>query len=220
MLYLFSTNEKSLLEELWEYFDETYFSPDIPYLENISLGTGTLVTLKTVLIGITLGLIFASFVTIYNKRYIGGFVRKLLKEDCLDAERAKTLDELGYLSKYGIRYAIRSSGTLTRWIRCVEEDEFYAKQDAECEAFEAAHKDEAKPPKFKEREFKRDTKTMRFYIPEEKKYAADVKFEAKGANWLSFILVTVVSVVLCAFLTYILPDIIKMVDNFISIAKG
>ena len=61
---------------------------------------------------------------------------------------------------------------------------------------------------------------MRFYIPEEKKYAADVKFEAKGANWLSFILVTVVSVVLCAFLTYILPDIIKMVDNFISIAKG
>lgn len=220
MLYLFSANEKSLLEELWEYFDETYFSPDIPYLENISLGTGTLVTLKTVLVGITLGLIFASFVTIYNKRYIGGFVRKLLREECLDADRAKTLDELGYLKKYGIRYAIRSSGTLTRWIRCVEEDEFYAKQDAEREAFEAAHKDEAKPPRFKEKEFKRDTKTMRFYIPEEKKYAADVKFEAKGANWLSFVLVTVVSIVLCAFLTYILPDIIKMVDNFISIAKG
>ncbi len=220
MLYLFSANEKSLLEELWEYFDETYFSPDIPYLENISLGTGTLVTLKTVLVGITLGLIFASFVTIYNKRYIGGFVRKLLREECLDADRAKTLDELGYLNKYGIRYAIRSSGTLTRWIRCVEEDEFYAKQDAEREAFEAAHKDAAKPPRFKEKEFKRDTKTMRFYIPEEKKYAADVKFEAKGANWLSFVLVTVVSIVLCAFLSYILPDIIKMVDNFISIAKG
>ncbi len=209
-----------MLEELWEYFEETYFSPDIPYLENISLGTGTLVTLKTVLVGITLGLIFASFMTIYNKRYIGGFVRKLLREECLDAERAKTLDELGYSNKYGIRYAIRSSGTLTRWIRCVEEDEFYAKQDAEREAFEAAHKDDPKPLRFKEKEFKRDTKTMRFYVPEEKKYAADVKFEAKGANWLSFVLVAVVSVVLCAFLSYILPDIIKMVDNFISISKG
>ena len=115
MLYLFSANEKSLLEELWEYFDETYFSPDIPYLENISLGTGTLVTLKTVLVGITLGLIFASFVTIYNKRYIGGFVRKLLREECLDADRAKTLDELGYLKKYGQNKQLRKSRMSMAW---------------------------------------------------------------------------------------------------------
>ena len=208
------------MEELWEYFEETYFSPDIPYLENISFGTGSLVTLQTILVGITLGLILASFVTIYNKRYIGGFVRKLIKEECLDHDSAKTLEELGYLDKLGIRYAIRSNGTLTRWIRCVEEDEFNAKQDAEREAFDEAHKDDPKPPRFKEREFKRDTKTMRFYIPMEKKYAADVKFEAKGANWLSFILVAVVSILLCAFLSYILPDLIKMIDNFITIAKG
>ena len=220
MLYLFSTNEKSLIEELWEYFEETYFSPDVPYLENFTIGSGSLVTLKTILIGITLGLILASFMTIYNKRYIGGFVRKLIREECLDSERAKTLDELGYLGKFGVRHAISSSGTLTRWIRCVEEDEFYAKQDAERAEFEEMHKNDAKPPKFREKEFKRDTKTMRFYIPEEKKYAADVKFEAKGANWLSFALVVVVSIILCAFLSYILPDIIKMVDNFISVTKS
>lgn len=220
MLYLFSSNEKSLFAELWEYFEETYFSPEIPYMENFTMGTGSLVTLKTILIGITFGLIFASFMTIYNKRYIGGFIRKLIKEECLDAERAKTLDELGYLKKIGVRRAIGSSGTLTRWVRCVEEDEFNAKQDAERIAFEEEHKNDAKPPKFKEIEFKRDTKTMRFYIPEEKKYAADVKFEAKGANWLSFAAVVVVSILLCAFLSYILPDIIKMVDNFISVTKS
>ncbi len=220
MLYLFSSNEKSLFEELWEYFEETYFSPEVPYLENISFGTGTLVTLKTVLIGITLGLIFASFATIYNKKYIGGFIRKLIKDECLDAERAKTLDELGYLKKFGVRRAISSNGTLIRWVRCVEEDEFNTKQDAERAAFEEAHKNDAKPPKFKEIEFKRDVKTMHFYILEEKKYAADVKFDAKGANWLSFIFVAVVSIALCAFLSYILPDIIKMVDNFISVTKS
>ena len=220
MLYLFSSNEKSLIEELWEYFEETYFSPEIPYLENFSFGTGSLVTLKTILIGITLGLIFASFVTIYNKRYIGGFIRRMLKEECLDAERARTLDELGYLKSFGVRRAISSSGTLTRWVRCVEEDEFYAKQDAERAEFEKAHEGDKNPPRFKETDFKRDVKTMHFYIPEERKYAADIKFDAKGANWLSFALVVVVSIALCAFLSYILPDIIKMVDNFISVTRN
>ena len=61
---------------------------------------------------------------------------------------------------------------------------------------------------------------MHFYIPEEQKYAADVKFDAKGANWKSFILVTVVSVALCAFLSFALPELIKMADNFISTVKG
>lgn len=220
MLYLFSTNEKSLFQELWEYFESTYFSPELPYMENISLGTGTLVTLKTVIIGLTIGLIFASFITIYNKRYLGGFIRRLLGEECLGADSAKTLDELGYSKSLGVRMAIRSNGTLVRWVRCVEEDYFNAEMEQKRAEFEEAHKNDQKPPKFKEIEFKRDLKTMHFYIPEEKKYAADIKFDAKGANWRSFILVTVVSILLCAFLSYMLPDIVKMVDNFISVMKN
>ena len=220
MLYLFSSSEKSLLVELWEYFEETYFSPEIPYLENFSFGTGSLVTLKTVLVGITIGLIIASFASIYNKKYIGGFIRRLIKKDCLDAARAKTLEELGYANKFGVRRSIGTNGTLVRWVRCVEEDEFNSKQDAERVAFEEEHKNDKKPSKFKEVEFKRDTKTMHFYIPEEKKYAADVKFEDKGTSWRSLIVVIVVSVLLCAFLSYILPDIIKMVDNFITVTKS
>ena len=43
-----------MIEELWEYFVDTYFSPEIPNLENISFGTGTLVTLKTIIIGLVL----------------------------------------------------------------------------------------------------------------------------------------------------------------------
>ena len=86
-----SVGGKSLFEELWEYFEETYFSPEIPALDNFDLGTGTLVSLKNILVGLTLGLILASFITIYNKRYIGRFVRKLLSEECISHESAKTL---------------------------------------------------------------------------------------------------------------------------------
>ena len=219
VLYLFSAQEKSLIRELWEYFDEKYFSPDMPRMENIKLGTGTLVTLKTVLIGITLGIIFASFITIYNKRYLGGFIRKLLKEQCISPSSAKTLEELGYNKKLCLKLALRTEKPLSRWARCVEEDEFIAEMEQKRAEFEEAHKDDDDPPRFHEVKFKRDMKTMHFYIPEEKKYAADVKFDAKGANWVSFILVTVISILICAFLSFILPDIVKMVDNFISIFK-
>jgi len=220
VLYLFSANEKSLIEELWEYFETTYFSPEIPRLNNFTLGTGTLVTLKTILIGLTFGIIFASFITIYNKRYLGGFIRKLLHEECLGASSAKTLEELGYAKSFGVKHAIKTDGTLSRWVRCVEEDEFLAEIEKKRTEFEEAHKADEKPPRFKEISFKRDLNTMHFYILEEKKYAADVKFDAKGANWGSFALVAVVSILLCAFLSFVLPDIIKMVDNFISVMKN
>ena len=212
--------EKNLLQELFEYFNETYFSPEIPHLQNISLGTGTLISLKMILIGISLGLIFASFVTIYNKRYIGGFVRQLLKDGCHDAKSAKTLEELGYSKKIGIKFALRAGSPLSRWARCIEEDEFYANLNIKRKEFEDAHKDEKNAPKFKEIDFKRNTKTMHFYVPEEKRIAADIKFDAKGANWVSFILVTIISIVLCAFLSFVLPDLIKMIDNFITVVSG
>ncbi len=227
MLYLFANNEKNfftemseLFVELFDYFNDTYFSPEVPVLENFSFGTGTLISLRMILIGFTFGLILASFITIYNKRYIGGFVRKLLSEECFSHGSAKTLSELGYINNPIIRFSLRTGSPLSRWARCVEEDEFYAKMEKNREEFEKEHCDDKKPPKFKEVEFKRDVKTMHFYILEDKKHTADIKFDEKGANWISFIVVVIVSVALCAFLSYTLPDLIKMIDNFISVVKS
>lgn len=217
MLGVILAKQKSLLEELWEYFSETYFSPEMPHLENISFGTGTLISMQTIILGLTVGIIVASASSIYTKRYIGDFVRKVIYEECFDKERAKTLYDLGYLRSPGVRGAIKSYGSLSRWIRCVEEDEYMEKAEKAREEFEELHKNDKKPPKFEYPEFKRDLNTMHFYLPEDKKYAAEVKFEKQGANWGAFILVTIVSLVLCAFVCYILPDIIKMFDNFITV---
>ncbi len=214
-----STGGKSLFEELFEYFEETYFSPEIPQLDNFDFGTGTLISLKTILVGLTIGLILASFITIYNKKYIGSFVRKLLAEECLDKKSAKTLAELGYLKSLGVRQAIKSDKPLSRWIKCVEEDEFYEEMERKRAEYEEAHKDNPKAAKFKEAAFKRDVATMHFYVPEDKKYTIDVKYDAKGANWVSFILVAVISIAACAFLSYTLPDMIKMIDNFITVVS-
>lgn len=209
--------KNGLLAELWEYFNDTYFSPEMPYLENFTFGTGTLVSMRTILIGLTVGIIIASICSVYSKRYIGDFVRKIIYEQCFDAPSAKTLYDLGYMRNFGVRNAIKTGGTLSRWIRCVEEDEFMAELEKKRLKFEELHKNDKKPPRFDYPEFKRDVNTMHFYIIEDRKYAAEVKFEKKGANLTSVLLVSVVAIALCAFTCYFLPDIIKMADNFISV---
>jgi hypothetical protein len=220
MINFLAKTDKSVFVELWEYLADTYLSPELPYMENISFGTGTLITLKTILWGITIGVIAASFITIYNKRYIGGFIRKVIEDQCLSPDGAKTLEELGYINHIAVRNAIRSGGTLSRWVRCVEEDEFLSAQEIKRAEFEEAHKNDKKVPKFKEVEFKRDFKTMHFYIPADRKEMAEIKFDPKGANLWSIILVCVISVLLCAGLSFALPELMKMMDNFISVMNG
>ena len=211
--------EKSLLVELWEYFTEKYFTVDLPYLENLSLGSGSLISLGGVIIGIAIGNVIAAICTVYNKRYIGDFVRKLIYEECFDAGSAKTLYELGYLKSAGIRGVIKSGGSLSRWVRCVEEDDFLSELEKSRQAFDEEHKNDIKKPKFKEIEFKRDLNTMHFYLPRDKKYAAEIKFDDKGASWGAVILVIIGAVLFAAFACYMLPDILKLIDNFISVMK-
>lgn len=219
MLLAAAKGSQSLIEELWEYLVETYFTLNLPYFENFSIKTTGLVTLPNILIGLTLGIIIASACTIYNKRYVGAFVRHMLYNDCLDHNSAKTLYELGYHKNPTIRSVVKSGKTLSKWVRCVEEDEFNADIERKREAFAEEHKNDPQKAKFIAPEFKRDPGTMHFYIPEEKKYAAEIKFDAKGANILTLIIVTVIALVLCAFLFYILPDVLKMIDNFISVVS-
>ena len=211
------TGEMTLVEELWKYFDEKYFSSDLPYLDNFSIRNSEVIFCKLIIIGISIGIIVAALCNLFNKRYVGNFVRKLIKEDCMRAENAKTLSELGYSKSLGIRYVIKSGGSLSRWVRCAEEDEFLEALAEKKKEFEEQHASDKKPPKFKEPQFKRDLNKMHFYLPEEKKYSAEIRFDPKGAHLLGVILVTVVSISLCLWLCYMLTDIIKLFDNFINV---
>jgi uncharacterized protein YqhQ len=45
---------------------------------------------------------------------------------------------------------------------------------------------------------------------------ADIKFEKKGTNWLSFFAVLVLSFVLVVLAFKLLPDVLQFIDNFLS----
>jgi len=82
------------------------------------------------------------------------------------------------------------------------------------EEFELTNTD--KKVKFKEIPYKIDVSTAHFYIPEDLKYTAELKFEKKGTDWLSFILVVVGSIALALLIIWVVPELLQMTDNFLG----
>lgn len=211
---LMASGEPSLLEELWDYFEGKYFSVDLGRYENINLGSGSLVTLQRVVLGIFIGVIIAAFVAYYDKQKLGKFVRELVREQCLWPEKAMTLHDLGFGGNAGVRASLRSKDKLGRVVHCVEKEAYEAEVAAAREAYVAEHgsdKDFFMPP------YRINFDTDHFYIPDEEHYRAEVRFEGNGSGWRALLLVVVVSVVMAALVCFLLPDMLQLVDNLIGI---
>ena len=219
-MYLLNAFGGHLIADIGDFLKETLFSLEMPHYENFSVQSNALFSVKWIIIGITVGVIIAAISTVYNKRYIGGFIRLLIYRDCLDESRAKTLGELECDRRPGIRSAIRSGGSLSRWVRCAEEDQYYRELAAKETEHKGKHKDEAHPPKINDPLFKRDCNVMHFYIPEELRESAQKKFNEDGASWIAVAGVSVVAIVVCVLACYFVGDILTYVDNFISLINS
>lgn len=209
-----STGEPSLLQELWEYFEGKYFSVDTGRYEHLDLGSGSLITLQRIVLGLFAGIIIAAGIALYDKNRLGAFVRKLVKEQCLWPDKAQTLYELGFMKNSGVKASLRSPNQLGKVVRCVEK-EAYDKQVEEARAaYVAEHGDDKD---FFMPDYRINFDTDHFYIPDEEHYRAEVRYEEKGSGWRAFILVVIVSVIGAALVCFLLPDMLQMVDNMIDI---
>ena len=170
------------------------FGADAQY-EYLGNAADSMTSLPMIIIGIFIGLAIASFGAVFNKRVLGDFVRKLLREEALSAESAKTLAELNYQRNPVIRSSLRKGVTLRRVVRCREEEEYLAAIETKQTEYEEQRKNDPSLPKFKAEAFRVDPDEHHFYIPEELKYMADVKFEKKGSTWLGAIVFIVVLVI-------------------------
>ena len=216
MISFLSAENSSFFGDLWEAFYNTYFSGDSLYFENLNTGTSSLVSLGGIIFGLFVGIIIASFAIVINKRVYGEFVRKLLYDECLSAESSKTLYELGYMRKYSIRNAVGHSTKLRCVIKCREEEEYYAALAEKKAEHEAKRAEDRSIPPFKEIPYKVDPNTDHFYIPEKKKYSAEMRFEDKGTSWGVLALIAVVAVVGCIALLFVIPNILQLVNEFMG----
>ena len=212
-----SSGEPSVISELWDYLVGKYFSVELGQYDYIQIGTGSLVTLQKIILGIFGGIIIAAAIVLYDKNLLGSFVRKLIREQCLSPDTAKTLEELGFLKNYGVRASLKSPHKLGRIVHSVERDEYDRQMEEAKAAYVAEHGSEEG---FFMPAYRMNVEQDHFFIPDEEHYRAEVRFENKGSGWIAFIFVVVVSVVAAAAVCFLLPDVLQLVDNMIGILKG
>ena len=206
---------RGFFEEAWEYIYNTYFNPDLTQYEHIGIGDGGLLSLQSIVFGLLIGFFIASCMTVFDRHVLGDFVRHMLYNECLSRESAKTLSELGYLKNSIIRGSLKRGVSLRRVVKCVEEEDFNAEVQRMREEYEAATAG-TKALRFKEPKFEMDVSTAHFYIPEELKYMADVKFEKKGSGVRTLIFCFVIFIVLAFLAFFIIPELLQMLDNLIG----
>lgn len=208
-------------EDNWREILNDIFSLEMGQYENLGFGDFAFANLRNVIFGLVLGMIFASYLVIFNRRVYGDFVRSLIGENCYSPETAKTLSELGYMKNSAVRSAIKSGHTYRGLVRCPEAEEYYASREqarGEYEARVAASGEKASP--FTAPEYKYDFTSARFYIPEDKHFTASERFEKKGTSVLTAVVITVVSIALFWAILKFLPDIMQLLDNFVGTING
>ena len=206
--------EPTLWEELWAYFRDKYFSVSGGQYEHIHLGSSSVVTMQSIVWGLFIGIIIAAAIVCYDKNRLGAFVREVTRQQALWPEKAKTLSELGFERNGAVKQSLRSRNHLGRIVRCVERDRY----EAEVEAARAAYiekngsdKDFSMPP------YRINFEEDHFYIPDEEHYRAEVRYDNRGSGWRAFLLVVLIAGASIALLMFLLPDMLRMVDNLIDI---
>lgn len=199
-------------EDVWNYLYDVYLRVDGNY-QNLGLEKMPLFSIRLTVLGLFAGIIIACVAMAYHKQFLGGIVRRLIERGCLSSEDAMTAEELGYVKNPLIKYALERSTSLRSVVKCVEEEEFYRQQAADMEAYEEKRKSEPKLPRYKSREYIIDTATDRFYIPEDKRIRAEIKFEKKGSGWFSTVISIVIMLVAFFVLLLVLPQVLGFLDD-------
>ena len=203
--------QKSVICELLTYLEEKYFSVSLGSYQNLSISATTGTTIRNTILAIAIGLIIASAMMVHTRRGLGKFIHALLKNNCNTPDNAKTLSELGFYQNPSLRHALKKGVTFGKLVRCKEEDEWLQNESFTDETAEE------KPTERKEEVFAIDCSTMHFYVPEEFRYRAEIRFEKKGTSWGFFAIVAVLTVIACALLCVFLPSIFKLTDNIITL---
>lgn len=165
------------------------------------------ISVKLIVWALFAGFVAAALLAVYNKRLIGGLVKKMLFENCTSPEKAMTVTELGYGTDWFVKNALRTDAALLRFVRRI---------DLKKEDDEKAEKEDARPEKTRGGHDVIDFSTARFYIPEELKYKADVRYASRGTDFVSFGICIVIFIAAAFAAIFIIPDLIQLIDNFIG----
>ncbi len=173
-----------------------FFHPTFEGYTNFSFTENEQKMLPLIVFGIFLGVFLAAFYTLYIRSVLGEFARKLNDGKVYSAEGAMTLEQLGFGKNLFVRQALRNPHSLRRVVHSVEFDAYL----------------ESKSTK----NYKYNPKTEHFYLPEEDKYKAEMRFGKRKTEWHT-ILFVLLGIVLCEIIVFAaLPEIVSLFDRVVS----
>ena len=186
----------------FEKIDETLFTPNFDTYEHLTFLNDPL-TFKWLILGVYFGLVIASFVMFYNKNVLGALIRRLDEVGALDAESAKTLDELGLSKNIFIKLSLKRGNTLRKLVAIAPAEGEACERDLTL--FLASVEG-----------IKYSVDTERFYLPQSKRDVAVGRFRRKGSGWLSVVLMTVVGLVAVIAIMKLAPDVAGIIEALID----
>ena len=124
MIFRLASEEISLIEEIWLYIAEMYLTPKYRVYENITVDYDPLISPAMIFLAIFAAIMISSVAMIFTKRTLGRVVRRLIKKGAVGASNAKTLEEIDMHKSISARLFINRY-TLSKAVRCCEEDAFY-----------------------------------------------------------------------------------------------
>ena len=204
--------ERPFIERLWEGFRNLFIESD-EYYEYLTVDVGTLLSVRLIILGLFIGMALATFASVFNKRVLGDAVRKILSKEALSPDTALTLEELGYEKNFIIRLAVKKSTSLRRVVKSREELIYEQELENKREEYVSRKKNGEKISRLKEIPYKMDVTADHFFIPEDMKYMADVKFEKKGTSLLGAIVSVIGMAIVFLIIMYFLPDILGFIND-------
>ncbi|MBR5516157.1 MAG: hypothetical protein IKU52_08145 [Clostridia bacterium] len=149
-----------------------------------SLWSESNTTLTKVIWAFYIGIVIASFMMWYNRKIVGRAVRVLSKKGIFSIDNALTVKQAGIDSIFIKKALKKQYSSLRRVVYCTVDK-----------------------PKLNANDFE----NARFYIPEEQKYRAEIKYEGKNTSLL-MVLITAVLMFISALLC--IEYIPKLLDMF------
>ena len=164
---------------------------------NFSFDASARATWRNVILGLCIGILLASLYMLYQKLVPGAIVRAILKAEAHTPESAKTLTELGLDKNPLYRFELRHNAALKKMVL-----RSLAQEPTENEAADKATAD--------------TEQQERFYISEEAKYRAELRFDKKGNGIAGLALTAILTVALAILLIKLTPVVLGLVDNLLK----
>ncbi len=189
----------------------SFFSVPTREYEHFTLTYTTAKTITTVVVAVCLGVILAALYNYYVRQVPGGVARLLLSRGALSPDTALNAEELGLLEKPFALWELLRGVSLRHIVCAVTAPEESEQAPAEGEEPQEVQSATAKKKKYAANP-EYDAQT-RFYIPEARKYRAEIRFEKKGNGAVALVLTCACAIALGVLLIKLIPAVLAIVDG-------